>query len=171
MELVNRREVLGLEGSEVLPRAGEGRKNGPAEIRPCVMPLDLFAQRARRLHRLTFLPDAERPAAEPRRADDRSQSMRRVPPAGGSSDWFGQATRLRLKLGTARSTFERVSIELSSRVEEQLRDLAARQGRNVAALVEDAVRQYIEAAAITDVEPSEVGRCTGNAAGRAARRN
>jgi len=82
--------------------------------------------------------------------------MRRLPPAGGSSDWFGQTTRLRLKLGTARSTFERVSIELSSRVEEQLRDLAARQGRNVAALVEDAVRQYIEAAAITDVEPSEV---------------
>jgi predicted transcriptional regulator len=49
-----------------------------------------------------------------------------------------------------------VSIELSGSVEEQLRNLAARQGRDVAALVEDAVRQYLEAAAITDLEPSEV---------------
>jgi predicted transcriptional regulator len=61
-----------------------------------------------------------------------------------------------LKLQAARSTFEGVSIELSRSVEEQLRNLAARQGRDISALVEDAVRQYLEAAAITDVEPSEV---------------
>ena len=61
-----------------------------------------------------------------------------------------------MKLPAAWRTFERVSIELSSSIEEQLRNLAARQGRDVSALVEDAVRQYLEAAAITDVEPSEV---------------
>jgi predicted transcriptional regulator len=61
-----------------------------------------------------------------------------------------------LKPQAARSRFDCVSIELSSSVEEQLRNLAARQGRDVRALVEDAVRQYLQAAAITDVEPSEV---------------
>ncbi|MBI3248183.1 MAG: hypothetical protein HYZ50_16885 [Deltaproteobacteria bacterium] len=49
-----------------------------------------------------------------------------------------------------------MSIELPIGVEEQLRSLAATQGRNVVALVEEAVRQYIEAAAITDVEADEV---------------
>jgi predicted transcriptional regulator len=49
-----------------------------------------------------------------------------------------------------------VSIQLSGGVEEQLRDLAARQGRDVSALVEEAIRQYLEAAAITDVEPLQV---------------
>lgn len=49
-----------------------------------------------------------------------------------------------------------MSVELSSSIEAQLRNLAIRQGRKVSALVEDAVRQYIEAAAITDVEPAEV---------------
>ncbi len=49
-----------------------------------------------------------------------------------------------------------MSIELPIGVEEQLRILAATQGRNVVALVEEAVRQYIEAAAITDVEADEV---------------
>ncbi len=49
-----------------------------------------------------------------------------------------------------------MSIELSGNVEVQLRNLAARQGRDVTALVEDAIRQYLEAAAITDIEPSDV---------------
>ena len=49
-----------------------------------------------------------------------------------------------------------MSIELPIGIEEQLRSLAATQGRNVVALVEEAVRQYIEAAAITDVEADEV---------------
>ena len=44
-----------------------------------------------------------------------------------------------------------MTIDLPSVVEEQLRDLAKRQNRDIAELVEDAVRQYLEAAAITDV--------------------
>jgi predicted transcriptional regulator len=49
-----------------------------------------------------------------------------------------------------------VTIHLPSVVEEQLRDLAKRQNRDLAELVEDAVRQYLEAAAITDVDPNQV---------------
>jgi predicted transcriptional regulator len=49
-----------------------------------------------------------------------------------------------------------MAIELSSDVEEQLRDLATRQGRQMSALVEEAVRQYLEAGAITDVDSGDV---------------
>lgn len=49
-----------------------------------------------------------------------------------------------------------MTIELASSVEEQLRDLASRQGRDVSALVEEAVREYLEAAAITDLDPAEI---------------
>ena len=49
-----------------------------------------------------------------------------------------------------------MSIELSVGVEEQLRTLAARQGRDVGVLIEEAVRQYLESAAITDVDGGEV---------------
>lgn len=49
-----------------------------------------------------------------------------------------------------------MSIELTESVEEQLRNLAAKQGRDVCALVEEAVRQYLESAAITDLEPTQV---------------
>jgi len=49
-----------------------------------------------------------------------------------------------------------VTIDLPSVVEEQLRDLAKRQNRDIAELIEDAVRQYLEAAAITDVDPNQV---------------
>ncbi len=48
-----------------------------------------------------------------------------------------------------------MSIELPIGVEEQLRGLAATQGRDVVELVEEAVRQYLEAAAITDVAVDE----------------
>lgn len=41
-------------------------------------------------------------------------------------------------------------------VEEQLRTLATRQGRDVGALVEEAIRQYLEAAAITDLDADDV---------------
>jgi hypothetical protein len=41
-------------------------------------------------------------------------------------------------------------------VEEELRALAGRQGRDVVRLVEDAIRDYIEAAAITDIDEAEV---------------
>jgi predicted transcriptional regulator len=49
-----------------------------------------------------------------------------------------------------------VSIELPVGVEEQLRSLAATQGRDVASLVAEAIRRYLEAAAITDVDAGEV---------------
>ena len=49
-----------------------------------------------------------------------------------------------------------MSIDLPSVVEEQLRDLAKRQNRDMAELIEDAVRQYLDAAAITDVDPNQV---------------
>ena len=49
-----------------------------------------------------------------------------------------------------------MSIELPIDVEEQLRGLAATQGRDVVELVAEAVRQYLEAAAITDVAADEV---------------
>jgi predicted transcriptional regulator len=49
-----------------------------------------------------------------------------------------------------------VSIELPGSVEEQLRTLAESQGRDVSVLVEEAVRQYLEAAAITDLDANAV---------------
>jgi predicted transcriptional regulator len=49
-----------------------------------------------------------------------------------------------------------VTIELPGSVEKQLRALAAKQGRDIRALVEDAIRQYLEATAITDVESGEL---------------
>ena len=49
-----------------------------------------------------------------------------------------------------------MTIDLPSVVEKQLRDLAKRQNRDIAELIEDAVRQYLEAAAITDVDPTQV---------------
>jgi len=50
-----------------------------------------------------------------------------------------------------------MTIELPSGVEEQLRDLAAREGRGVDAAMEEALRSYLEAAAITDLDAAEVG--------------
>jgi predicted transcriptional regulator len=49
-----------------------------------------------------------------------------------------------------------VSIELPGNVEEQLRNLAAKQGRDVRALVEEAIRQYLDWAAISDVDAAQV---------------
>ena len=49
-----------------------------------------------------------------------------------------------------------MSIELPGSVEEQLRTLAERQGRDVRALVEEAIRQYLEAAAISDLGATDV---------------
>lgn len=51
-----------------------------------------------------------------------------------------------------------MSIELPSSVEEQLRDLATKQGRDIDSLVVEAIREYLEAAAITDLEPAEVAQ-------------
>ena len=49
-----------------------------------------------------------------------------------------------------------MTIDLPSTVEEQLRDLAARQGREMRVLVEEAIRQYLESAPITDLDAAEV---------------
>jgi predicted transcriptional regulator len=49
-----------------------------------------------------------------------------------------------------------MSIELPPPIEEGLRDLAGRQGREVEALAEEAVRTYLEAAAVTDLDPDQV---------------
>ena len=49
-----------------------------------------------------------------------------------------------------------MTIELPGSVEEQLRNLAAQQGRDVTALVEEALRQYLAAAALTDLDASQV---------------
>jgi predicted DNA-binding protein len=49
-----------------------------------------------------------------------------------------------------------MSIELPGGVEEQLRALAQKQGRDVRDLVEEAVRQYLEAVAIIEVDSDDV---------------
>ena len=49
-----------------------------------------------------------------------------------------------------------MSIELPVSVEDQLRNLAAKQGRDVRTLVEEAVRQYLESAAITDLDATQI---------------
>jgi len=49
-----------------------------------------------------------------------------------------------------------MSIDLPVSVEDQLRNLAAKQGREVRTLVEEAVRQYLESAAITDLDSTQV---------------
>ena len=49
-----------------------------------------------------------------------------------------------------------MTIELPAIVEEQLRHLAAKQGRDVRALIDDALRQYLESAAITDLDAAQI---------------
>jgi predicted transcriptional regulator len=49
-----------------------------------------------------------------------------------------------------------MTIELPADIEESLRDLAARQGRDLRVLVEEAVRDYVEAVHITDLTSAEV---------------
>lgn len=50
-----------------------------------------------------------------------------------------------------------MTVEVSENLVEALRRLAIEQGRDIDALLEEAVRDYLDAAAITDVEPREVG--------------
>jgi hypothetical protein len=47
-------------------------------------------------------------------------------------------------------------IQVDDRIEQELRRLAGHQGRALADVVEAALRSYIDAEAITDVEPSDV---------------
>jgi len=49
-----------------------------------------------------------------------------------------------------------MTIELSATVERELRDLAMTQRRDVGEIVEEAVRQYLEASAITDLDANDV---------------
>lgn len=49
-----------------------------------------------------------------------------------------------------------MDIELTAATEAQLRALAARTGRDVQVLVDEAVRLYVESLAITDLEPEQV---------------
>jgi predicted DNA-binding protein len=72
------------------------------------------------------------------------------------SRWFGSAGFRRLKPCRRQSTVTPVNIDLPGSVEEQLRSLAARQGRDVRTLVEEAIRQYLESAAITDLDATQV---------------
>ena len=50
-----------------------------------------------------------------------------------------------------------MSIELPATVEKELQDLAVMQRRDIHDLVEEALRLYLEAAAITDLTGEEVG--------------
>lgn len=49
-----------------------------------------------------------------------------------------------------------MTIELPASVEQELRNFAVTENRDLREVVEDAVRQYLEAAAITDLEPGDV---------------
>ncbi len=51
-----------------------------------------------------------------------------------------------------------MTIDLSSQLAERLSRLAAQQGRAPEMLVEEAVRRYVEDAAITDLQPADVAR-------------
>jgi predicted transcriptional regulator len=49
-----------------------------------------------------------------------------------------------------------MTIQLPGSMEEELRMLATRQGRDVGVIVEEALREYLVAVAITDLDPAEV---------------
>jgi predicted transcriptional regulator len=49
-----------------------------------------------------------------------------------------------------------MTIDLPGVVEQQLRELAKKQNRDVADIIEDAVRQYLEAASITNLDAEQV---------------
>lgn len=61
-----------------------------------------------------------------------------------------------LASGPAAARLQAMSIELSPSMEEELRDLAAKRGREVRVLAEEAIRTYLEAAAVTDLDPEQV---------------
>jgi predicted transcriptional regulator len=49
-----------------------------------------------------------------------------------------------------------MTIELPASVEQELREVSARQGRGLEIIVEEAVRRYLEAEAITDLGPDDI---------------
>lgn len=58
-----------------------------------------------------------------------------------------------------------MTIELPVAVEKDLRDLAVAQSRDIRDLVEEALRQYLEAAAITDLDAGDVAEAQVQLAG------
>lgn len=51
-----------------------------------------------------------------------------------------------------------MTINLADSLEQQVRSLAAAQGRDIQAVIEEAVRDYLVSAAITDVEPDDLAQ-------------
>ncbi len=49
-----------------------------------------------------------------------------------------------------------MTIELSRTIETELRSIAQKQGRDVLAVLEDAVQQYLVGTAIVDLDPADV---------------
>ncbi len=49
-----------------------------------------------------------------------------------------------------------MTLELPAEVEAKLRDLASEQGRSIQMLVEEAICEYLVAAATTDLKPAEI---------------
>ena len=50
-----------------------------------------------------------------------------------------------------------MTVELPASIERELHDLAVVQSRDISELLEEAVRLYLEAAAITDLDSAQVG--------------
>ena len=49
-----------------------------------------------------------------------------------------------------------MTVELPKLVEEELKQLALKQGRSVDAVVQDAIALYVEASTVTDTTPADV---------------
>ena len=58
-----------------------------------------------------------------------------------------------------------MTIDLSNQLAERLSRLAAQQGRDPETLVEEAVRRYVEDAAITDLKPADIAETQEQLAG------
>ena len=56
----------------------------------------------------------------------------------------------------ARDRMERMTIDLSGQLEDRLRRLAEAQGRTLEKVIEEAIRQYLDADAITDLQPGHI---------------
>lgn len=49
-----------------------------------------------------------------------------------------------------------MTIDVSEQLEERLRRLAEQQGKALKTIIEEAIRQYLDAAAITDLQPADI---------------
>jgi predicted transcriptional regulator len=49
-----------------------------------------------------------------------------------------------------------MTIELPQAIETELRTVAEKQGRDILAVIEDAVQQYLDGTSITDLAPADV---------------